>query len=638
MSPVESHRETDCLSCHQLFVRIPPEKIDEVRNANDIVDVIGATVRLKKRGKSFLGLCPFHSEKTPSFNVSAERQMYHCFGCGVGGNVFTFVQEFEKVSFIDAVRSLAERAGVVIPAYTSERDEAAASEQEQLTEICRVAGLFFCQSLTESMEGKFALDYFRKRGFSDETIRMFGLGYSPNQWDAFVKHAGGKGFNPELMVKAGLARKREDGGLYDYFRGRAMFPVFSSTGRVIAFGARKLREDDPISGKYINSPETPIYNKSRVLYGLYQAKDAIREQEMGILVEGYADLISVFQAGIKNVVASSGTALTQEQIRLLSRYTKTITIVYDADSAGSSAAMRGVDLILQNDLDVRVAPLPEGDDPDTFVRKNGGEAFRKLITASESFINFVSKTFQRQGKLDSAEGQAHAVRVIVQTIAKISDELKRNFFIKEVAQKYDLREVLLYKELERQMGGGRSGPGKGGDAHYPDAGAPQEESARVMPSVIPVFERDLLYAMLEGGERMVDYVFEEVSVDEFTHHETNALASKILERRIAGQAIEPAAMINEIDDPPMKRLISDIVFSKYQVSKELQVDQADPQTIAADALHRIRHERLVHRKRENQQRMKDAIQRGEDVMSYLEQNKQLDEEMKLIETKGTGGS
>lgn len=608
-------------------MRIPPEKIDEIRSATDILDVIGATVRLKKRGKNYIGLCPFHSEKTPSFNVSADRQMYHCFGCGKGGNVFTFLQEIEKISFVEAVRTLAEKAGISLPKYASDRDDAAASEQEQLYELCRVAGLFYHESLTGTAEGKSALEYFRKRGFTEETIRTFGLGYSPNQWDAFVKHATSKRFPADLLIKAGLARKREDGGLYDYFRGRAMFPIFSSTGRVIAFGARKLREDDPITGKYINSPETPVYNKSKVLYGLYQAKDAIREHEMVILVEGYADLISVYQSGIRNIVASSGTALTEDQIRLISRFTRTITIVYDADSAGSKAAMRGVDLILQHDLDVHVAPLPEGDDPDTFVRRNGGEAFQSLVQNSVSFIDFISKAFEQQGKLESAEGQTHAVRVIVQTISKVPDELKRTLYIKEVAQKYGLREVLLHKELEKQLSGRK---GLRHEASTPPQRPEENESVHssTVDGEMAVVEHDLLFAMLEGAEPVAQLVFGETTPDEFSHPQARALAAIISHRLEEGAPIEPSAMVSDLEDTTLKQLIADIVFNKYQISKGLHIEQADPRKLALDALDRLRHERLVRMKKENQQRMREAIQRGEDVMQYLEYNRQLDEELK----------
>ncbi len=373
-------------------MRIPPEKIEEIRSANDIVEVVSQHVRLKKRGKNYVGLCPFHQEKTPSFTLSSEKQVYHCFGCGKGGNVFTFVMEFEKVSFTESVRSLAERAGITV-SYT-EVDREQQNEIESLYNACRFAGLHFYINLTKTDEGRTALEYFHQRGFSDETIRTFGLGYSSNSWDGLVLRSRDEGIKREDLLKAGLIRTREDGSDYDYFRGRAMFPIFSTSGRVVGFGARKLREDDPL-GKYINSPETPIYNKSRILFGLFHSKDAVRAEDNALMVEGYADLISLFQAGIQNVVASSGTALTEEQVQLISRYSKKLTLVYDADSAGSNATLRGMDIAFAQDLDVSIVELPEGEDPDSFVRKSGGKEFRTLLGQSMSFIDFKAKQFLR---------------------------------------------------------------------------------------------------------------------------------------------------------------------------------------------------------------------------------------------------
>lgn len=390
-------------------MRIPETKIDEIRSASNIVDVISSYVSLKKRGKNFLGLCPFHKEKTPSFNVSPDKQMYHCFGCGVGGNAFTFVMELEKVSFIEAVRTLADRAGITLP--TEGGDTTQATENEGLYNVCRLAGLHFHENLMSTVEGKLALEYFHHRGFADETIRKFGLGYSMNSWDDLLKHAQAKDIDTTILEKAGLVIRREDNsGLYDRFRGRAMFPIFSPSGRPIGFGARKMREDDPVPGKYINSPETPVYVKSQNLYGLFHAKEAIREKENAILVEGYADLISVFQAGIENIIASSGTALTEEQILLIGRYAKNITLVYDADSAGSKATMRGVDMIIENGLEVKVAELPAGEDPDSFVRKHGGKEFQKLLDGAVTFLDFKARSFQQQGLLETPEGQTRAVR------------------------------------------------------------------------------------------------------------------------------------------------------------------------------------------------------------------------------------
>jgi DNA primase len=609
-------------------VRIPPEKIDEVRNAIDIVDYIGSFVKLKKRGKNYVGLCPFHTEKTPSFNVSAERQMYHCFGCGVGGNVFTYVMEYEKVSFTEAVRSLAEKAGITLPEY-SPQQQAVESVQEQLYQVTRTAARFFYQNLTDTTEGKLALEYFRFRGFSDETIKSFGLGYAPNSWDALVKHAERENVGVQLLEQAGLAHKREDGTYYDYFRGRALFPIFSTTGRVIGFGARKMREDDPL-GKYINSPETPIYNKSRSLYGLFQSKESIRENDFAILVEGYADLISVFQAGVKNIVASSGTALTEEQIRLIGRYTKNITIVYDADSAGSKAALRGVDLILQQGMDVRVAELPQGDDPDSFVRKNGGEAFRKLTAGAVSFIDFLALTFEHEGKLSTPEGQTETVRAIVQTIAKVGDELKRNFYIRHVAEKYKLYETMLHRELEKQLG-----------EHFQNSqtrvtvaktGTISGERTTIHqttpPVGIPPEERDVIQAMLDGGPDITRFVFQHVGVDDFSMPETRWLVLQIMASHEEGLEIVPANLVNLVEDERQRRLITDLVFEKDQPTKRwdeggVKVEKGSPLKRAFDAVKRFKWSEVQQLKRENNQALAEAARRGEDSSSYSERNKEL---------------
>ena len=619
-------------------MRIPETKIDEVRSAADVVDVIASYVNLKKRGKNFLGLCPFHKEKTPSFNVSPEKQMYHCFGCGVGGNVFTFVMEHDKVSFVEAVRTLADRYGIALPEEGS-ADSSAATETEGLYSACRSAGLFFHENLTATVEGKLALEYFHHRGFTDETIRKFGLGYSLNAWDTLIKFGEREGMDIATLEKAGLVLAREDGsGRYDRFRGRAMFPIFSPTGRTVGFGARKLREDDPL-GKYINSPETPIYNKSRILYGLYQSKDAIREQECALLVEGYADLISVFQAGIENVVASSGTALTEEQIQLVGRYTKNITLVYDADSAGSKATIRGVDLIIENGLDVRVAALPQGDDPDSFVRKNGGAAFRKLVDDAVSFLDFKAGLFRAEGLLNTPEGQTRAVRSIVETIAKMKDEIKRNFYIKSVSEKYGIYESVLFRELDKLSGAQRARVSHQYRRERADvsSAAPAESTARPVSDGIPVPERDLLRLMLEHGNDMVDFVFSNIGPEVFAREPAQQVSTMIRSHVENGDAWDATSLVNEVDDPEIKHFIADVVFSKYEISKgwaEMgsEPEEPNPWEIAEQCIILLRKHELETRLGENQRRMKEAASRGESVREFLEQHQALLQEKRDLET------
>ena len=612
-------------------MRIADDKIDEVRNANDIVEVISGYVQLKKRGKNYLGLCPFHTEKTPSFTVSAEKQMYHCFGCSKGGNIFTFLMEMDKISFVEAVRSLASKAGINIPEENVSATEEQ-SEFENYYAVCRFAGMHFFRNLTESEEGKEALQYFYKRGFTDETIRTFGLGYAMNSWDAFIIKAQAEGFKPEDIAKVGLARVREDGSLYDYFRGRAMFPIFSIQGRVIGFGARKMREDDAIAGKYINSPESPLYDKSRVLYGLFHSKDFIRQEDNALMVEGYADLISLYQAGIQNVVASSGTALTDAQLKVIGRYSKNLTLVYDADSAGSSATVRGIDLALEHDLNVRIVELPEGEDPDSFVLKHGGIEFRERLANAVSFIDFKAKQFQRSGAFATAEGKTQAVRSLVRSIAKMKDELKRNFYVKEVAEKYEVYENLLYRELERSLAQEKrttrsdSIPKSTFVQYQPKADrilVPEMKS-------IPPEEHDILKLILEGDSDVIRYLLSNISLVQFSDERMRRLAQFILDLYDDRGTIDATTIINEVQESEFKNLISDLVLSHYELSRgwqamEKEIDEAEPMRIAKDAVVTIQRKSIQKEREENLQLLEKAKLQGLEVKSFQQRAIELNE-------------
>jgi DNA primase len=611
-------------------MRIADEKIEEIRRSSDIVDVISSYLPLKKRGKNYLGLCPFHQEKTPSFNVSPEKQMFHCFGCGVGGNVFTFVMDIEKVSFVESVRTLAERAGISLP--ESPADRAQATEYEGLYDACKAAGLHYYDILTNSSEGQLALEYFRHRGFSDGTIRKFGLGYAKNGWDDLVKFAEAQKQDLAQYEKAGLILMREEGKTYyDRFRGRAMFPIFSPSGRTIGFGARRMREDDPL-GKYINSPETPIYNKSRNLYGLYHSKEAIREKGFAILVEGYADLISVYQAGIENIVASSGTALTDDQIDLVGRYAKTITLVYDADSAGSKATMRGVDLIIEHGLDVNVATLPEGEDPDSFVKSQGGPAFSARIATAVSFLDFKAAAFREQGLLSTPEGKTRAVRSIVETIARVKDEIKRNFYIQSVAEKFQIYESVLFRELESILGRERNRPAYRGAREVP--GSRPAEPARVaVPANVPLSppERDLLKVMLDVGPPMVRFVFGHITPEAFANLPARKCAELLIQKREADW--DATSLLNEVGEDDMKRFIADIVFTKYEISKGWSgVEDPDPWVIAEGSIIRLKTEVIDRKIAENFRLLKSAQHDGAALGEYQEEHVRLQKEKKEVET------
>ena len=388
--------------------------IAEVRAASDIVDVVSDYVRLKKKGANFFGLCPFHQEKTPSFSVNSELGSYKCFGCGAGGDVFRFVREMEGMSFPEAVRTLAEKAGVELPeAGDASRERADAMEAAY--GALRFAARFYYERLTRSASGRQALAYVEGRGYSKEIVKEFGVGYAPDGWSHLLDEAKANHISVESLEQAGLViPKKSGGGYYDRYRDRIMFPVFSHMGKVLGFGGRVLKEssgeqENP-SPKYINSPETIVYDKRRVLYGLRQARQVIREREESVLVEGYTDVMSLHQAGVRNAVASCGTSLTREQVQLLSRYAQRIALVFDADGAGENAARRGIDLALAAGMSVYVVALPEGEDPDSVAQREGASLQEFMKANRVDFVRWMHDADLRAGRLDAAEGRQHARR------------------------------------------------------------------------------------------------------------------------------------------------------------------------------------------------------------------------------------
>jgi DNA primase len=433
-------------------VRVSPDQIDRIREATNIVDIVSEHVRLKKRGRNFLGLCPFHNEKTASFNVLEDRGIFKCFGCGKGGDAFSFVMQMEGLTFPETLQKLAKRANIVLEGVEAEASEAARSERESLYNALREAAAFFYRAL-RSPVGDSAMSFLRERGFEDDIMRKFGLGYAPEGSGQLMQQLKSQGFSDDKLVAAGLIARRDNGELYERFRGRVIFPVFNATGRIAGFGGRVLPGAPNHLAKYINSPDTEVYHKSQILYGLFQAKDAIRRKGFAILVEGYADVLAVFQAGIENVVAASGTSLTTEQLQLLRRYVTNIVLLFDADTAGKNAAIRGIELAIEAAFDVSTVILPAGEDPDSFIRKNGREAFESAIEHRQSFIETKAQWFEEQGAFRDPGQMATAIRSIVETIAKVPDAIKRPLFIHRLGERFDLSEQMLTVELEKLVAG-----------------------------------------------------------------------------------------------------------------------------------------------------------------------------------------
>lgn len=416
----------------------------KILESTDIVDVVSDVVQLRRRGINFIGLCPFHTEKTPSFTVSSDKGIYKCFGCGKSGNSITFMIDYYNMDYPEAIKELARRAGVTIPEKPKGKKQTESLSQREQVQIALALACELYKKMLTTPSGKIADTYIKKREFTKATQQFFGIGYSPNSWDTLITELKKQKITEKTMFDAGLILENDKGGYYDRFRDRLMFPIHDIMGKVVGFGARQLN-DDKNQPKYINSPQTIVYDKSRLLYGLYFAKNEIRAKSSVILVEGYADVISLYQAGIKNVVASSGTSLTKEQLNILIKYCKSIYIVYDADSAGVSATVRGLELALIQGFEVHIVLLPKGEDPDSLVRIHGHKVFNKYLEDAISFVDFKYQQFIASPHSNSPQERSKAIREIIGLISKIPDRLQHDDYITKLAALF----LLSPTQLER---------------------------------------------------------------------------------------------------------------------------------------------------------------------------------------------
>lgn len=562
---------------------IPDEKIEEIRAAVDIVDVVSDYVQLKRSGSRYKGLCPFHQEKTPSFSIDPDKNLYYCFGCGAGGDVFTFLQEIESVSFIESARMLAERTGIPLP--EDDIDPEQASKTEAIYHALRFAGRFFYRQLTQTERGAPALDYLRERGFTPQTIKRFGLGYAPDAWDALLNAAEAKQIEPEVLEEAGLVIERKDGsGYYDRYRNRIIFPIFSHVGKVLGFGGRIL-DDDADQPKYINSPETRVYHKSKVLYGLRRAKSEIRQTEEALLVEGYTDVIALHQAGIENAVASSGTSLTPEQVEALGRYGKRIVLLYDADEAGARAAIKGLNLVLGQGLGAYAVELPEGEDPDSFVQTHGAEAFEEYIAGERRDMpEFRYQRARREGALGTPEDRVDVQRKIVASIARIPDQNLQREYVRRTSDVLDVPDTDLFRmldeELEKRQQEERrrdrrehkrtareekqeqttaSGSDEG------EASPKPSDPEEVPPAPLPE-EKILFRLMLDRGTPMVEFILGNMALDEFTKGPPRRLVQSLIEMYEEG-SVDPQRVLDGHFGPEVQRLGASVMMDEHEPSK-----------------------------------------------------------------------
>jgi DNA primase len=558
---------------------IPRQTVDTILNTARIDEVIGDFVVVKKRGVNLMACCPFHGEKTPSFSVSVTKGIYKCFGCGRAGNAVNFVMEHESLSYPEGLRYLAKKYNIEIQEEFVNAEEAKAlnTERESVSIALNYAAKYFSRQLTETEEGKnIGLAYFRERGFRDETIEKFQLGYSPEQRHAFIEDALKGGLTKEFIQKAGLVSELENGDLIDRYRGRVIFPIYNFSGKIIAFAGRVLKTSDR-TAKYVNSPETLAYHKSEHLYGLNFAKTAVKKNDMVYLVEGYTDVITLVQSGVENVVASSGTSLTTQQVKLITRFTRNITVLYDGDAAGIKAAIRGIDMLLQEGLNVKVILFPDNDDPDSYCRKVGGAAFEEYIKAnSQDFINFKAALLLDDVKQDVSQ-RAASIHSIVESISKIPDPITRSLYAAESSRILQVDEKLILEEIIKWRNDKTREQIRQVDTQLEQAKQiieQAEELDRGKPK--SDFETGLVSILLKygnlpynDGQNVMQYL-----LTDFTEHELtmeNEVLAKILYIFLEhkdDEAFNPEELFKN-EDPEISKTAIDLTFDidRYKISE-----------------------------------------------------------------------
>ena len=576
---------------------IPRDTIERIKAATDIVEVASEHVQLRQQGRNWLGLCPFHNENTPSFNVNPELQIYHCFGCGVGGDVYKFLQEIDKVSFLEAVTFLAGRAGIPLP-----RSGGAAADDERNDRLFRaneLAAKYF-QYMLRRPEGAAALRYLHRRGVTDETAETFRLGYAPGGWTSFLDMATKprRGFRAEELEQAGLALPGRSGrGHYDRFRDRVVFPITNLSGRTIGFGARALRDDD--EPKYLNSPETPIYHKSGVLYGMAGARESIRRRRTALVVEGYMDVIGLVQHGATHVVASSGTSLTPAHARLLGRYAERVVLLFDGDAAGGTAAERGVEVLLGTELDTRIATLPPGQDPDSFVRREGGaEALEELVASAPPALDVYLDRMAAAVDLTSVAGRARAVDRLVPLFSQCREEVRRDLMLRRVAQRFEVDE----QALRRDVGAALSRPRRA-LPEEPEAQAPRPRTAggAPKPATGSELERQFVGLLLQHPE-LVGRSREHLASELFADADVRRLVDYLTGHPPEDGHVDLTALLNHVDED-LRRLVSTCAMESF--------DPGHVEELWRDHLHRLRRADLTRRIENATRQLRRASEAGD---------------------------
>lgn len=582
---------------------ISGDKIEEIRRAASIRDIISQYITLKKAGRSYVGLCPFHAEKTPSFHVSEEKGIFKCFGCGAGGDIFRFCMMITGVSYPEAIRDVARRYGISVPQRPlSPRQKEETEQKQSLYAINEEASQYFRQQLQGTV-GEAPRRYLSERAISPSCIEMFSLGYAPHHWEGLLTYLKAKGYSPELALKAGLIRTgQKDGGYYDYFRDRVMFPIADVRGKVIGFGGRILQSGEP---KYLNSPESPIYSKGSSLYGLFQARQAIQKEDHIIMVEGYFDLLALFSHGIHNVVASLGTAITQTQLQLLRRYSRSMVVVFDGDEAGVKAMARALPLFLSEGMDARVVVLAEDKDPDDFVRGEGADAFRALTAQALPVMDFYLQWLMQRIDTQTVEGKRHVLDQMVPHLSAISDPITRGLYIERVAQRLGMRSEQIATLLQNIQGK------KDHFAHPPGPQGPAYDATELLLMKLILQHPDLLPTVAQTGV-----------LDDFQDPEISRLIPWIQRWRALEGILNTDILIQMVEDERLQELIGKLAFSEAE-------GIIDKLRTMGDCIFKIRGRKIQKEVERNRTSIKEAEAKGEQEIV----NKLLLEQRDLIKLR-----
>ena len=549
--------------------------IEEVRMKNDIVDVISGYVRLQKKGSSYFGLCPFHNEKSPSFSVSPGKQMYYCFGCGAGGNVFTFIMEYENFTFIEAVKYLAERAGVKLPeGEYSKEQRAAADLKTVLLEVNKKAASYYYYQLKQE-SGRQAYEYLKNRELSDETIKSFGLGYSSKYSDSLYRYLKGKGYSDAILKESGLFSADERYGMHDKFWNRVMFPIMDVNNRVIGFGGRVMGDAKP---KYLNSPETKIFDKSRNLYGLNIARKS--RKNYLIVCEGYMDVISMHQAGFTNAVASLGTALTSGHASLMSRYTKEVLLTYDSDEAGQKAALRGIPILREAGIKPRVVNLAPYKDPDEFIKAEGQEAFEKRLSEAMNYFLFEVQVMERQYNLADPEDKTEFYRAIAKKLLEFPEELERNNYMESISRKYQIR----YEDLRRMV----NNLALSGTAISAKPKTPVKERRREKKEDSRDASQKLMLTWLTSYPKMFDTIEGYIGPEDFTTPLFHQVAELLFEQHEQGD-VNPAKLLNRFTDSEEQKEVTSLFHATLHLENDQERRRALRETVC-----RMKRDSIAH--------------------------------------------